>query len=71
MLPERKLKKAEEFFETFPEIREVFIDGTERQTQRLRDSRTQNNKKINTLVKRNDTLQRILSYQIRRNKYCF
>ncbi len=44
MLPERKLKKAEEFFETFPEVREVFIDGTERQTQRLRDSKQQKDK---------------------------
>lgn len=37
VLPERKMKKLEEFFKAFPEAREVFIDGTERPTQRPKD----------------------------------
>ncbi len=44
VLPERKLEKVEEFFETFPEAKEVFIDGTERQTQRPKDSKQQKDK---------------------------
>ena len=34
VLPKRKITSPEEFFRLFPEAREVFIDGTERRTQR-------------------------------------
>lgn len=44
VLPERRLKKVEEFFEMFPEAREVFIDGTERPTQRPKNSKQQKDK---------------------------
>lgn len=41
VLPERQLKKLEDFFKAFPEAREVFIDGTERPIQRPKDSQKQ------------------------------
>lgn len=44
VLPERRLRKVEEFFEMFPEAREVFIDGTERPIQRPKDSKQQKDK---------------------------
>ena len=34
LLPERRITTAEEFFEAFPEMEEVIIDGMERPTQR-------------------------------------
>lgn len=34
VLPKRQIKSADEFFEIFPEAKEVFIDGTERPIQR-------------------------------------
>jgi hypothetical protein len=36
-LPVRKMKTLEEFFQAFPGAKEVFIDGTERPTQRPKD----------------------------------
>jgi len=33
-LPKRQIKSVEEFFEAFPEAKEVFLDGTERPIQR-------------------------------------
>ena len=33
-LPKRKIASPEEFFQLFPEIKEVFLDGTERRTQK-------------------------------------
>lgn len=44
VLPKRRLKKVEEFFEMFPEAREVFVDGTERPAQRPKDSKMQKEK---------------------------
>lgn len=44
VLPERRLKKVEEFFKMFPEAREVFVDGTERPVQRPKDSKQQKEK---------------------------
>jgi len=41
VLPERKMRMLEEFFKAFPEAREVFIDGTERPTQRPKDKKEQ------------------------------
>ena len=43
-LPERRLRKIEEFFEMFPEAKEVFVDGTERPIQRPKDSKQQKDK---------------------------
>jgi hypothetical protein len=37
VLPVRKMKTLEEFFQAFPGAKEVFIDGTERPTQRPKD----------------------------------
>jgi len=41
VLPERRMRRIEEFFQAFPEAREIFIDGTERPTQRPKDSKKQ------------------------------
>lgn len=41
VLPERKMRRLEEFFKAFPEAREVFIDGTERPIQRPQDKEKQ------------------------------
>lgn len=41
VLPKRQLKSVEEFFQTFPEAKEVFLDGTERPIQRPTDSEKQ------------------------------
>ncbi len=37
VLPKRQLKSLEDFFQAFPEAKEVFIDGTERPIQRPKD----------------------------------
>ncbi len=36
-LPERKLRSMEEFFERFPAVKEVILDGTERPVPRPKD----------------------------------
>lgn len=40
-LPERKLRSLEEFFERFPDVKTVILDGTERTVQRPQDSEKQ------------------------------
>ena len=40
-LPKRKIRSVEEFFEAFPECKDLFIDGTERRTQRPKKSKNQ------------------------------
>lgn len=39
VLPERKIRSIEEFFEKFPEAKDLFPDGTERPVQRPKDSK--------------------------------
>ncbi len=41
VLPVRKMRTLEEFYETFPGAKEVFIDGTERPIQRSKDKKKQ------------------------------
>jgi len=41
VLPERQIESIEEFIDRFPEVEEVFSDGTERPTQRPGDSQIQ------------------------------
>lgn len=41
VLPKRQLKSVEEFFQAFPEAKEVFLDGTERPIQRPTDTERQ------------------------------
>lgn len=53
VLPERKIRTVEEFFEKFPEAKDVFFDGSERRIQRPKNKRRQNKlysgkKKANT-----------------------
>ena len=40
-LPKRKIRTLEEFFELIPEAKDLFIDGTERPTQRPKNSKKQ------------------------------
>lgn len=40
-LPERRMKRIEDFFAAFPEAREVFVDGTERPIQRPKNKEKQ------------------------------
>jgi hypothetical protein len=40
-LPERRMKRIEDFFAAFPEAREVFVDGTERPIQRPKEKEKQ------------------------------
>jgi hypothetical protein len=39
-LPKRKISSVEEFYKLFPEVKDVFIDGSERPTQRPRKSKS-------------------------------
>lgn len=41
VLPKRQLKSVEEFFQAFPEAKEVFLDGTERPIQRPQNKERQ------------------------------
>lgn len=41
VLPKRQLRTIKEFFDAFPEAREVFVDGTERPIQRPKDTERQ------------------------------
>ena len=42
VLPKRKVSSVEEFFQMFPEAKEVMLDGVERPTVRSRKGKTQN-----------------------------
>jgi hypothetical protein len=39
-LPKRQIKSVEEFLQLFPEVKDIFIDSTERQVQRPRKSKS-------------------------------
>ena len=41
VLPKRQMRSVEEFFEAFPEAKEIFIDGTERPIQRPKNNKRQ------------------------------
>jgi len=41
VLPARQIKNTEEFIRLFPEIKEVFIDGTERPVERSKNKEKQ------------------------------
>lgn len=40
-LPRRQIRSVEEFFELYPDAKDVFIDGTERRTQRPKNQKKQ------------------------------
>ena len=42
-LPKRKIRSVEEFLQAFPEAKDLFIDGTERETQRPKKPKKQKN----------------------------
>lgn len=39
-LPKRQIRSVEEFFQSFPEVKDIFVDGTERPVQRPRNSKS-------------------------------
>src|SRR3989338_5424536 len=39
VLPERKIRSVKEFYEKFPQLKDVFLDGTERPVQRPKDAK--------------------------------
>lgn len=41
-LPKRKINSVEEFLQKFPEVKDVFLDGTERRVQRPKNKKEQN-----------------------------
>lgn len=41
VLPERKITSVDEFLRKFPEAKDIFVDGSERRTQRPRNSKRQ------------------------------
>src|SRR3954464_8207965 len=41
-LPTRKIRSVEEFLAKFPEVKDVFLDGTERKVQRPKSKKRQN-----------------------------
>ena len=43
VMPKRQIRTIEEFYQAFPGVKEVFIDGTERPTQRPKDKAKQKN----------------------------
>lgn len=43
VLAKRRISNAKEFFEAFPEAKDIFIDGTERPIRRPKDNETQRN----------------------------
>lgn len=58
VLPERKITSVKEFFEKFPEAKDVFLDGTERPVQRPKDSKKR--KKLYSGKKKRFTRKTIL-----------
>jgi hypothetical protein len=43
VFPKRKIRSMEEFLQAFPEVKDIFIDGTERKTQRPKNAKNQRN----------------------------
>jgi len=67
VLPKRRIESVEEFLRLFPEVRDIFIDGTERRVQRSQDPKQQRanysgKKKTHTVknIVANDENKRIL-----------
>lgn len=57
-LPKRKINSVEEFIKEFPEVKDVFLDGTERPIQRPKDSKK--NKKYYSGKKKCHTRKNII-----------
>jgi len=68
VLPERQVESIEDFMATFPEIEEIFTDGTERPTQRPGDYDVQ---KEYYSGKKKGIPIKILSYQMLVVEYWF
>jgi len=57
-LPERKINSVEEFLEKFPEVKDVFVDGTERRMQRPK--KTKQNKRSYSGKKKGHTRKNLI-----------
>lgn len=57
-LPKRQIRSVEEFFELYPDAKDVFIDGTERRTQRPKSQKKQ--KKLYSGKKKGTTRKTIV-----------
>ena len=57
-LPKRKIRSVEEFFDAFPECKDLFADGTERRAQRPRKAKNQ--KKLYSGKKKTYTRKNII-----------
>lgn len=57
-LPKRQIRSVEEFFELYPDAKDVFIDGTERRTQRPKNHKKQ--KKLYSGKKKGTTRKTIV-----------
>ena len=64
-LPQRKISSPEEFFKLFPEIKEVFLDGTERRTQKPRNLKKRN--KLYSGKKKTTTRKTVIMSDEKRN----
>lgn len=58
VLPERKIQSVEEFLKKFPEVKDIFIDGTERRVQKPRNQ--QKRKKLYSGKKKATTRKSIV-----------
>ena len=58
VLPKRKLRSVEEFLELFPEVRDIWMDGTERPRRRPKDKQRQ--KDLYSGKKKRHTLKNIV-----------
>ena len=58
VLPERQIESLDKFRETFPELEDIFIDGTERPTQRASDYKLQ--KEYYSGKKKRQTLKNLI-----------
>jgi hypothetical protein len=65
-LPKRQIRSIKEFLQLFPEVKDVFIDGTERPVQRPRKSKSLRRKYSG---KRKDIRAKILYFAMKTVEY--
>ena len=66
VLPKRKIGSIEEFIQAFPEVKDIFIDGTERPIQRPKKKKQQEQ---HYSGKKNDILKKTLPLVILESEY--
>lgn len=68
VLPKRKIEKEKDFLQRLPEVKAIFIDGSERPIQRPTDEEKQ---KENYSGKKKHTPKKTFSSRTRRKESCF